>query len=109
MNCLRRCWAEIDLSAIKYNIEQYRTCLKGGTELLCVVKANCYGHSDKIVVPYLEKLGMAVYLHYPIAGYPSNTSLIVKASALGELTLNCLIAKYFPLQKGNGGGLWSRT
>ena len=58
MNCLRRCWAEIDLSAIKYNIEQYRTCLKGGTELLCVVKANCYGHSDKIVVPYLERLGI---------------------------------------------------
>ena len=58
MNCLRRCWAEIDLSAIKYNIEQYRTCLKGGTELLCVVKANCYGHGDSLVIPHLEKLGV---------------------------------------------------
>lgn len=58
MNCLRRCWAEIDLSAVKYNIEQYKKYLKAGTELLCVVKANCYGHSDKLVVPYLEQLGV---------------------------------------------------
>lgn len=58
MNYLRRCWAEIDLNSINYNIKQYRKYLKAGTELLCVVKANCYGHSDKLVVPYLEKLGI---------------------------------------------------
>ncbi len=58
MNCLRRCWAEIDLENISFNIEQYRKYLNDGTELLCVVKANCYGHSDKLVVPYLEKLGV---------------------------------------------------
>ncbi len=33
---------------------------------------------------YLEKLGMAVYLHYPIAGYPSNTSLIVSDEGYGK-------------------------
>lgn len=58
MHHLRRCWAEIDLNSIRYNLEQYRSFLKGGTELLCVVKANCYGHSDKLVVPYLEQLGV---------------------------------------------------
>ena len=61
MNCLRRCWAEIDLDNISYNIEQYRRYLKDGTELLCVVKANCYGHSEAIVVPHLEKLGIKWY------------------------------------------------
>ena len=61
MNCLRRCWAEIDLGNISHNIEQYRRYLKGGTELLCVVKANCYGHSEKLVVPHLEKLGIRWY------------------------------------------------
>ena len=33
---------------------------------------------------YLEKLGMAVYLNYPIAGYPSNTSLIVSDEGYGK-------------------------
>ena len=58
MNCLRRCWAEIDLSAIEYNLSRYRKYLRDGTELLCVVKANCYGHSDDLVIPHLEKLGV---------------------------------------------------
>lgn len=61
MNCLKRCWAEIDLDNISYNIGQYRRFLKEGTELLCVVKANCYGHSEAIVVPHLEKLGIKWY------------------------------------------------
>ena len=61
MNCLRRCWAEIDLDNISYNIGQYRRFLKEGTELLCVVKANCYGHSEALVVPHLEKLGIKWY------------------------------------------------
>lgn len=59
MKILKRCWAEIDLDSIRYNLEQYRRYLKEDTELMCVVKANCYGHSDKLVVPYLEeKLGV---------------------------------------------------
>ena len=50
---------------------------------------------------YLRKLIRDCY-QFAVSSLPCNTSLIVKASALGELTLNCLIAKYFPLQKGNG-------
>ena len=61
MEILRRCWAEIDLDNISFNIEQYRRYLKAPTELLCVVKANCYGHSEAIVVPHLEKLGIKWY------------------------------------------------
>ena len=55
MEFLRRCWAEIDLSCVKYNLEQFKSRLQGSTELLCVVKANCYGHGADIIVPYLEK------------------------------------------------------
>lgn len=58
MEILRRCWAEIDLSCLRYNLEQYVQYLKGGTQILCVVKADCYGHSDKLIVPYLEELGV---------------------------------------------------
>ena len=33
---------------------------------------------------YLEKLGIRVYLHYVISGYPSNTSLIVSDEGYGK-------------------------
>ena len=55
MEFLKRCRAEISLDSIRYNAQQYKKFLGPKTELLCVVKANCYGHSDKIIVPFLEK------------------------------------------------------
>ena len=55
MEFLKRCRAEISLDSISYNAQQYKKFLGPKTELLCVVKANCYGHSDKIIVPFLEK------------------------------------------------------
>lgn len=54
MNFLRRCWAEIDLDSLRSNLEQYKSCIKSPTELMCVVKANCYGHGADIIVPFLE-------------------------------------------------------
>ena len=55
MEFLRRCWAEIDLAAVGYNISEYKKLLPEGTELMCVVKASCYGHGDDIIVPFLQK------------------------------------------------------
>ncbi|MGN0593768.1 MAG: alanine racemase, partial [Hominimerdicola sp.] len=54
MDYLRRCWAEISLENIKFNLTQYKKYLPQGTEVMCVVKANCYGHSDEEIVPMLE-------------------------------------------------------
>lgn len=54
MDFLRRCWAEIDFDSIKYNCEQYRKYLGDSTELMCVVKASCYGHSDRLCTPFLQ-------------------------------------------------------
>lgn len=53
---LRRCWAEIDLEAVRYNLTEYKKLLDDDTELMCVVKASCYGHSDDIIVPYLQEV-----------------------------------------------------
>ncbi len=39
-----RCWAEIDLAAVRHNAEVARQRLGPQTELLAVVKANGYGH-----------------------------------------------------------------
>lgn len=40
----RDTWAEIDLSAIQYNIKQTKERLNHQTEIFAVVKANAYGH-----------------------------------------------------------------
>ena len=55
MNYLKRCEAVIDLDAVSRNLESYKRFLKDGTELMCVVKASCYGHCDKAIAPYLQQ------------------------------------------------------
>lgn len=54
MNYLKRCWAEVSLDNIEKNLTEYKKYLGESTELLCVVKANCYGHNDNAVAPFLE-------------------------------------------------------
>ena len=46
MDYLKRCEAVIDLDAVSRNLENYKAYLSPGTELMCVVKASCFGHSD---------------------------------------------------------------
>lgn len=54
MHYLKRTWAEIDIDNLKKNVENYKKHLSPENELLCVVKANCYGHCDSAIVPVLE-------------------------------------------------------
>ncbi|MBR1864435.1 MAG: alanine racemase [Ruminococcus sp.] len=62
MELFKRCWAEIDLSAVEYNLKEYKKLLPEGTELMCVVKAACYGHDDSIIVPVLQnRLGVRYF------------------------------------------------
>lgn len=39
-----RCWAEIELEALRHNARVARECVGPGTALLAVIKANAYGH-----------------------------------------------------------------
>jgi len=55
MELLKRTWAEIYLDRLGENVRSFKAYLSGQTELLCVVKASCYGHADLAVCPYLEK------------------------------------------------------
>ncbi|MBR1422229.1 MAG: alanine racemase [Ruminococcus sp.] len=50
----KRCYAEIDLDSIEKNLDSFRKGLPSSVEVLCVVKACCYGHFDEAVVPFLE-------------------------------------------------------
>ena len=57
MNFLKRCWAEIDLDAFDFNIESIkRHC--PDKEIIAVLKANAYGHSDVIIGKEYYRLGV---------------------------------------------------
>src|SRR5699024_10285088 len=64
----RNTWAEIDLAAIRHNVEQLQALLPNQKHIMGVIKANAYGHGsvevakallesgiDYLVVDYLEE------------------------------------------------------
>jgi alanine racemase len=56
MNFARRCWAEINMDALKSNFELIKSCARGA-KVMAVVKANCYGHGDEIVAKMYDENG----------------------------------------------------
>lgn len=54
-----RAWAEIDLSALERNFDVIRA--HAGRPILCIVKANAYGHGAVPVAHRLEKRGAACF------------------------------------------------
>ncbi len=56
MDFLHRTWAEIDLSALKYNFNLIKQ-KNENTLIMSVVKANAYGHSVEYIAPVLEEIG----------------------------------------------------
>jgi alanine racemase len=61
MNFIKRCWAEISLDNLLFNLEKIKNTVGEKTEIMCVVKANAYGHGDKIVVREAEKAGVRYF------------------------------------------------
>lgn len=57
LDLTKRTWAEIDLSAIRYNYHQLKSTLPKKCKFLGVVKANAYGHGAIPVTKILEELG----------------------------------------------------
>lgn len=57
MNFLKRCWAEIDLDALDFNFEAIKAQCPD-REIIAIVKANAYGHSDAICAEELYRLGV---------------------------------------------------
>lgn len=51
---LKRAWAEIHLDRLKRNVEKCRSLLRAPCEMMCVVKANCYGHGCERIIPCLQ-------------------------------------------------------
>ena len=55
---LKRTWVEINLDYLKYNLDQIKKRLDPKCKIMGVVKADAYGHGDKIIAKHLEDFGV---------------------------------------------------
>lgn len=55
MNWTERCWAQVDLQALRRNYRRLRGLLSPRQKYLAVVKANAYGHGAVPVALALEE------------------------------------------------------
>lgn len=51
-----RIWAQIDLDALRFNMESMHDSIQEGTQMVAVLKTNGYGHGAVILMKELEKL-----------------------------------------------------
>ena len=86
---LRRTWAEVDSDAIKHNFRTIREAA-GNTDIMCVIKADGYGHGAVFLAQLYEKIGAARFA----------VSNIEEALQLREngITLPILILGYTPAE-----------
>ncbi len=61
MNNLYRCWAEIDLSALRENLAWIRARVGTKVKIMTVVKADAYGHGLKEIAAHLMQSGTDVF------------------------------------------------
>ena len=57
---LKRVYAEIDLDAIRYNMENMKKNIASKTEMIAVIKTDGYGHG---AVPIARELEPLAFLH----------------------------------------------
>ncbi|MBE6837750.1 MAG: alanine racemase [Ruminococcus sp.] len=55
MSFFKRAWAEVHLDRLYENADNFKKNLKGDSELMCVVKADCYGHGSPDCAVFLQK------------------------------------------------------
>lgn len=61
MNFLKRTWAEINLDNLAFNVNEIKSRLPDGTEMMAIIKANAYGHGDKIFAKELQNMGINLF------------------------------------------------
>ena len=57
MEYLIRTWAEVDIDAIKHNFKAIRKAADEKAGIICVIKADAYGHGAVFLAKLYEKLG----------------------------------------------------
>ena len=56
-----RAWIELDMDALRHNVEALRTLLPPGCELMPAVKADAYGHGAVLIAKELNRLGVEAF------------------------------------------------
>lgn len=86
-----RTWAEIDMAAVKHNLDIARNT---GKKVMCVIKADGYGHGAVELGRYLEKNGASAFA---VAYLEEAIALREGGVTLPILMLGYTPAKYAPL------------
>ena len=53
----RWAWIEIDLSAVRHNVKAFKSQLNRGVKMMCVVKADAYGHGAAQCAKAMQSVG----------------------------------------------------
>ncbi len=61
MNFLKRTWAEINLDNLAFNVNEIKRRLPDTTKMMAIVKANAYGHGDKLIANELQNMGIDLF------------------------------------------------
>src|ERR1041384_7602108 len=56
-----RCWAEVDLSALRENLASIRHRVGPGVKIMTIVKADAYGHGLKQIAALLMQSGTDIF------------------------------------------------
>lgn len=89
-----RVYAQIDLDAVEYNIEQMKQNLKEDTKIMAVVKADAYGHGAVKVSHLLEK--QDYIWGFAVATLDEAVVLVNKGIEKPVLVLGCIFPDQFP-------------
>ena len=54
MEFIKRCWAEISATALLSNLAEIKKSVGNNTDVICVVKANAYGHGAVSVAKAIQ-------------------------------------------------------
>lgn len=54
---LRRTWAEVDIDAVKHNFNEIKRSVSNDAGIMCVIKADAYGHGAVFLGKLYEELG----------------------------------------------------
>ena len=96
-----RCWAEIDLGALRHNAAAVRAQVGAGVPIMAVVTANAYGHGVGPVVRALsgrvEMFGVAnVAEAVELRGHDAATPVFILGPALPEERAEIVARRFIP-------------
>lgn len=88
-----RSWVEISVKSLRSNLGLYKAHLPSQRKVMAVVKADAYGHGDRVIAKYLSDNGIR---HFAVSNIDEAIH-IREAGAVGQI----LILGYTPIERAN--------